>query len=189
MSSYMQDIGSVRTNDATPVATHSTARKKDANNTLDMTDFLTLMIVQLQNQTIDSTADTSDMLNQMVMMQMITALTNVTDATVMSYASSLVGKEVTVGVYNGSGVEERVVTVTGTGVSNGDQVIFTSDGESYKLSSIIAVGRLPDLEETPSTPETPSVPDKPTTPETPGEGGESSVTPPEETEKDPLPTE
>ena len=38
---------------------------------LDFTDFLQLMVQQLQNQTIDNTADTSDMLNQMVQMSMV----------------------------------------------------------------------------------------------------------------------
>ena len=37
---------------------------------LDMTSFLKLMVAELTNQSIDQTADTSDMLNQMVQMQM-----------------------------------------------------------------------------------------------------------------------
>lgn len=109
---------------------------------LDMTDFLKLMIAQFQNQSIDDTADTSEMLNQMVQMQMIQAITNMTDASIMSYASSLVGKEVTVGKYNGTELEELVGTVTATGTKDGQHIIFIND-EYYYLNEIMAVGRLP----------------------------------------------
>ena len=124
-------------------AIHSTSRKN--SNSMDMTDFLQLMVVQLQNQTMDNTADTSDMLNQLVQMQMVPAMTNMTDASIMGYASSLVGKEVTIGIPNANGkVEETVVEIIGTGMANGEQVIFTKDGDTFKLSSIMAVGRLPE---------------------------------------------
>ena len=145
MSSYVTDVGSLlEVAGAQKLAKHSTTKNKD-NTSLDMTDFLNLMVVQLQNQTMDNTADTSDMLNQLVQMQMITALTNMTDASVMTYASSLVGKEVTVGDYSSGQLEEKVIEVTGTGVSNGKQVIFAGD-EVYDLSSVMAVGRLPKVE-------------------------------------------
>lgn len=157
-NSYMADISGL-VSLSPQAAKNSTSR---ANNTeLNMEDFLTLMIVQLQNQTIDDTADTSEMLNQMVQMQMITALTNMTDASLMSYAGSLVGKEVTIGIINGNKLEERVITVTGTGVANGEQVIFGNDGNTYSLSQIMAVGRLPEIQQ-PEEPETPdSGTDKP----------------------------
>lgn len=128
---------------------------------LDFTDFLQLMVQQLQNQTIDSAADTSDMLNQMVQMSVVqmmskvqTGLDNLTAASTMTYAASLVGKTVTVGVYNSEGkIEEIVGTVDGTGTYQNTPVIFIN-GEMYPLSSIMAVGELPEV------------------PEEPGEGGD-----------------
>ena len=145
MSNYMADLSAIAGTNATYTSKNSTSRPN--NTELNMEDFLTLMIVQLQNQTIDDTADTSEMLNQMVQMQMITALTNMTDASLMSYASSLVGKEVTIGISSSGGLEERVITVIGTGVSDGQQVIFGSDGNTYALSQIMAVGRLPEIKQ------------------------------------------
>lgn len=120
---------------------------------LDFTDFLQLMVQQLQNQTIDSAADTSDMLNQMVQMSVVqmmsqvqTSLDNLTSASTMTYAASLVGKTVTVGVYNEEGkIEELVGTVDGTGTYQNTPVIFVG-GEMYPLSSIMAVGTLPPVE-------------------------------------------
>ncbi len=143
-SSFMADIGSLGTEAIT--AKKSTSR---ANNTeMKMEDFLKLMVVQLQSQTIDDTADTGEMLNQLVQMQMVTALSNMTDASVMSYASSLVGKEVTIAtVDKDNNLQENVLRVIGTGLYDGQQVIFCDDGNMYQLSQIMAVGRIPQLEE------------------------------------------
>lgn len=131
-------------------------------SSLNMQDFLNLIVKELQSQSIDSTADTSEMLNQMVMMQMVTTMTNMTDASIMGYAASLVGKTVTVGQFDGNGkLQEVVGTVTGTGTMNGKQVVFVDD-KVYFLSDIMAVGKLPAT--------------KPTKPE---EGGTKPPVPPE----------
>ena len=90
---------------------------------LDFTDFLQLMVQQLQNQTIDNTADTSDMLNQMVQMSMVqmmssvqSSLEDLTAASTMTYAASLVGKKVTGGSYEENGkIQEIVGKVEATG--------------------------------------------------------------------------
>lgn len=155
---------------------NSTSRKN--NTELNMEDFLQLMIVQLQNQTIDDAMDTSEMMNQMVQMQMISAITNMTETNVMSYASSLVGKVVTIGISTEQGLEEKEVWVTGTGVMNGQQVIFGKDStgkiETYGLNQIMAVGQLPPIEET-EDPEDPEKPDEGGGVEGPGEGDGGDV--------------
>ena len=124
---------------------------------LQFEDFLQLMVSQLQNQTIDNTADTSDMLNQLVQMSTVEMLVSVQEslealvsATTLNYAASLVGKTVTVGQYDENGnIQEIVGTVTGTGTYQGTSVIFV-DGEMYALNDIMAVGTLPSLPEQPS---------------------------------------
>ena len=142
MASILGDIGSLLGAYGSITPEHSTSRK--GNTELNMEDFLQLMIVQLTSQTIDDTMDTSEMMNQMVQMQMITAITNMTEVNVQSYANSLVGQIVTVGFVQGNTLEERVVQVMGTGTFNGQQVIFASDGNMYYLNQIMAVGVLPD---------------------------------------------
>ena len=151
-----------------------TEKVKD-NSTLTFEDMLLLMVTQLQNQTIDNQADTNDMMNQLIQMSVMQAMTEMstqveelTQANVMSYAASLVGKEVTVGVYNEQTkkIDEIVGTVTATGVYDGVQVIFLGD-KSYTLSSIMAVGRLPEQKD----PVDPEDPDKP------GEGEEETEKP------------
>lgn len=144
---------------------------------LDMTDFLTLMITELTSQSIDQTADTSDMLNQMVQMQMVQAMVNMTDASMMTYAASLVGKDVTVGQINSEGkIEEVYGTVTGTGTMNGSQVVFVGD-KYYYLNEIMAVGKLPEKVEEPEDPE-----ETPKDPETPPTGGVDVPKDPDKTE-------
>lgn len=121
---------------------------------LDTNDFLQLIVQQFQNQTIDETASTTDMINQMVQMSVIQALTTVNnsvatmvDASTLTYAASLVGKEVTIGQYGEDGkLTEIVGTVTGTGTYQGVPVIFVND-EQYYLNEILAIGRVPEKEE------------------------------------------
>ena len=125
---------------------------REAKNTLDFEDMLLLMVAQLQNQTIDNTADTSDMMNQLIQMTVMQAMTDMTTqmkeltlANVMSYSASLVGQYVTVGAYDEKGnLKEIYGQVEAAGTYDGQQVIFI-DGESYFLSSIMAVGKLPPI--------------------------------------------
>lgn len=118
---------------------------------LDFNDFLQLMVAQLQNQTIDNAADTSDMINQLVQMSVVqmmssvkTSLDTLSTSSTMTYAASLVGKTVTVGTYDDKGnIQEVVGEVTGTGTYQGSMVIFVN-GKMYPLNSIMAVGTLPE---------------------------------------------
>nr|WP_325217337.1 flagellar hook capping FlgD N-terminal domain-containing protein [uncultured Oscillibacter sp.] len=146
MSGLMSDIGNLY--GTQKVGNKDvTIAKKGSNTDLDMTDFISLMIVQMTNQGIDDSMDTSEMLNQMVQMQMITSMVNMTDAVTMNYAASLVGKEVTVGKLGDDGkLQEVVGVVTGTGTMDGQQVIFVND-EYYYLNEIMAVGKLPPPQE------------------------------------------
>lgn len=120
-------------------------------STLSFTDMLSLMVTQFQNQTIDNQADTTDMMNQLVQMSSMQAMTEMTTqikeltlANVMAYSASLVGQTVTLGVYNEhtKELEEIVGVVEGAGTYDGQQVIFVG-GKSYLLSSVMAVGKLP----------------------------------------------
>ncbi|MCI8423612.1 MAG: hypothetical protein HFF50_08790 [Lawsonibacter sp.] len=184
MSNYMTDLSNLVSVAGTQkLAKHSTTKNKD-NTSLDMTDFLQLMVVQLQNQGIDNAADPSDMLNQMVQMQMITAMTNMTEASIMSYASSMVGKEVTIGDYSSGELVEKVVTITGSGMADGQAVVFAGD-DVYSLSSIMAIGRLPSLKEPEKPGDTDTKPTDPVEPTDPKDPAEDPKDPAEDP-KDPV---
>ena len=135
-------------------------REREPSNELTFEDMLQLMMVQLQNQSIDNTADTNDMMNQLISMTVMQSLTTLTTAveevqtaSVMNYSASRVGKDVTLGIYNEKTkkTEELYGTVEASGTYDGKQVIFVG-GKSYFLSSIMAVGKLPPLEDDTDTP-------------------------------------
>lgn len=150
-SDYMGDLSSIlKTPTTTQVATQSTNKK--AGTDLDMSDFLTLMVAGFQNQDMENPASTTDMMNQLVQMSVVTAINNInsliSESTVMTYAASLVGKTVTVGVKEAgvTGLKEIEGVVTGTGTLNGQQIIFIGE-DSYYLTDIMAVGKLPEKNE------------------------------------------
>ena len=134
--------------DFDPTVNRGKLREEEEKNrdksTLTFTDLLGLMVAQFQNQSIDNQADTSDMMNQLVQMSSMQAMTEMTAqlkevalASVMGYSASLVGQYVTLGVYNSEGeLTEKYGKVEAAGTYNGSQVVFV-DGESYFLSSII----------------------------------------------------
>ena len=149
MSDYMSDLSSLYGVQQNAAITASNSTNKKAGSDLDMDGFLKLMVASFQNQSIDDTADTSEMLNQMVQMSVIQAISSLTtlisDSTNLSYAASLVGKEVTIGQRTGTEITgELLGTVTGTGTLNGKQVVFLDNEDTpYELTEIMAVGRLP----------------------------------------------
>lgn len=147
MSDFIADLSTLRAlNTATSATKTTTSSKTNGSTSLDMSDFLSLMVAQFQNQDPENAASTTDMLNQMVQMSMVQAITNITDAATMIYSSSLVGKQVTVGSVDSDGnIQETVGTVTGAGTYNSEPVVFV-DGVRHALSSIMAVGTLPDSE-------------------------------------------
>ena len=160
----------------------------EANNTLSFEDMLLLMVTQLQNQTIDNTADTNDMMNQIIQMTVMQAITemsskveDMTEANILNYTASLVGQTVTLPVYDKEGklVGEKEGVATGTGLYNGQRVIFVGD-ETYLLNQIMAVGKLPpkpDESEKPDETEPPEGVEPPDETEPP-----EGVEPPDETE-------
>ena len=161
-----------------------TSDSDQANNTLSFEDMLLLMVTQLQNQTIDNQTDTNDMMNQIISMTVMQAVTEVssqvkdlTEANILSYSAALVGQTVTVPEYDpktGEIIGEKVGEVTATGMYNGQRVIFLGD-ECYPLNQIMAVGKLPEQKpgtEKPGEGEGTEKPGEGEGVEKPGEGAE-----------------
>ncbi len=147
MPDYISDLATraqAKKPDYTTSTNTDTNKKKPGSTNLEMNDFLKLIVAQFQNQDPENAASTTDMMNMLVQMTVVQAITTVTDAASMIYTSSLVGKEVTVGQFDKNGdLQEIVGTVTATGTYDGVPVVFV-DGVSYKVSDIMAVGRLPE---------------------------------------------
>ncbi|MFI3253274.1 MAG: hypothetical protein R3Y63_02895 [Eubacteriales bacterium] len=124
-----------------------------ANDELSFMDMLALMLLQFQSQSIDDTASTSEMMNQLCMMtnmqamtSMESSVTEMTATNAMLYNAQLVGQEVTVAYYDEEGnFIEETGKVAASGYYDGVPVIFFEGQTSFHLvSSIMAIGKLPE---------------------------------------------
>lgn len=150
MSDYMGDLSSILGTGGVDYS--NTALGKKDRSTLDLNDYLKLMVAMFQNQTIDNNADIGDMMNNMVQMSVVEAISSISsliqESTALNYAASLVGKQVTVGIVNNNQLVEIEGYVAATGTYNGQQVIFLKDKsgnpiEGYvPITSIMAIGWL-----------------------------------------------
>lgn len=108
---------------------------------LTMTDFYKLMAAQMQYQDPDNPMDTSELMAQMVQSKMITALAQMTSISTTTYATSMLGSEVTVAEVDEKGAGTGQYTKGKvTGVVLGDNPLIYVDGKQYSLSQIMSVG-------------------------------------------------
>lgn len=125
---------------ATAAATSQTT-SKTAKTSLNMDDFLKLMVAQLQNQDMNNTADTSQYTTQMAQFSMVQALTDLTELSKTNYSLSMIGKEVTLAETKSDGTLNTITgTVQGVNLYNGAAQIIVN-GVSYPTSSIMTVAQ------------------------------------------------
>jgi len=117
-------------------------------NTLDMSDFITLLVAQLQNQDMNNTTDTSEFMAQMAQYSMVEALNEMKEQSVNASSFSMIGKGVTI-----SGTDDNGNSYTDQGVVDG--VTLTSgeakvivNGSTYSVSDVKQVFDASLLEET-----------------------------------------
>ncbi|AWW26425.1 flagellar hook assembly protein FlgD [Acetobacterium carbinolicum] len=122
-------------------ATTTAAQTKKAGTSLDMDDFLKLMVAQLQNQDMNNTADTSQYTAQMAQFSMVQALTELNEMTKTTYSMSLIGKDVTLAENAADGSLHVVAgTVQGVNLYDGEAQVIVN-GVSYPVSSIMEVAQ------------------------------------------------
>lgn len=139
-------------------ATKATQTSAVANGSdMTMDDFWKLMAAQLQYQDPMNPMSNSDMMNQMVQMASMNAMTQVSDAvskfatvsnnlsqvTLTTYSTGLLGKEVTVAITNDDGdiTGTKKGTVTGVDLTGATAVYI--DGTKYELSQVMGIGDVP----------------------------------------------
>lgn len=126
------------------------------SDSLTITDFYKLLATQLQYQDADNPMDTAEMMNQLVQTQMsqsislmTTAVNDLATVNMYSYATSMMGKTVTVAEVdeNGNYTKETTTGVV-TGISLGSVPVIYIDGKEYSLVQIMSIGDVPPPEET-----------------------------------------
>ncbi len=140
-------------------ATKETQTSAVANNSdLTMNDFWKLMAAQLQYQDPMNPMSNSDMMSQMCQMASMNAMTSVSDAvakfatvsnnlsqvTLTTYSTGLLGKEVTIAITDDEGYMTGVKKGTVTGVDLTGATSVYVDGKKYELSEVMGIGALPD---------------------------------------------
>ncbi|MBC3899098.1 hypothetical protein GH811_05650 [Acetobacterium malicum] len=132
-------INSINTSGTTAAVTQTTGTTPKTS--LNMDDFLKLMVAQLQNQDMNNTADTSEYTSQMAQFSMVQALTDLTELSKTTYGLSMIGKEVTLAETKSDGTLNVITgTVEGVNLYNGDAQIIVN-GVNYPMSSVMEVGQ------------------------------------------------
>ena len=136
-------------------ATQTSAVSNKSDMTMD--DFWKLMAAQLQYQDPMNPMSNSDMMNQMTQMATMNAMTQVTDAvakfatvsnnlsqvTLTTYSTGLLGKEVTVAITDEKGEVTGTKKGTVTGVDLTGATAVYIDGKKYELSQVMGIGDVP----------------------------------------------
>lgn len=138
------------TSNATRTANTTDATGKtrtSASSELSMDSFLQLIVAQMQNQDPMNPTSQDTYMTQLAQLAMVQSINDMAQTSVITYAASLSGKEVTVAnITSDNKIEEVVGTVTGVGFYNGEPILYV-DGKAYSMSQLIAVGKLPELPE------------------------------------------
>ena len=125
---------------------------------LTTTDFMKLLAAQLRYQEMTNPMSNSEMMSTMTQMSSISAMnsmtqsvTNMTGATndvltvnMTSYATGMMGKEVTIALVDddGKATGEKVTgTVEGVSLFEGTPMVYV-DGKGYQLSQVMSIGEV-----------------------------------------------
>lgn len=116
---------------------------KDRTTELDQNAFLQLMMIQLKNQDPTSPMDTSQFLSQQAQFTQISELqklnSNLTSSTIVSQASSMVGREA---VFEDLSVSEGHVSgvIDCASFDSSGNVTLVVNGKEYPLKSLMVLG-------------------------------------------------
>lgn len=142
-----------------------TYTRKDAqpnNSSMSMDDFFKLLAAQLQYQDMTNPMSNSEMMNQLTQMSSMSTMSNLTTTmetmsdtiteamtslsqiSLSSYATNLLGKEVTVADLDDKGelVGHTIGVVEGVALTGGNPIIYVN-GKSYSLSQLMSMGAVP----------------------------------------------
>lgn len=149
---------------ATSGLTHYTRKEVSSNNSeMTMDDFFQLLSAQLRYQDMSAPMSNSEMMSQLTQMASMSSMSTLSDTiesisetvnaamnnmaqiNLSSYATGLMGKQLTVAELNENGelIGETTGLVEGVMLTGGNPYIYIN-GKAYSLSQIMTVGTVPD---------------------------------------------
>jgi len=117
---------------------------------LGQSDFLSLMTEQMKNQNFMDPVDNTESIAQLAQFNTLQQMQQMTYYAGASFATSLIGKSVTLGSAE-SGSVEKITGVVSAIKLNGESFEVIVNGKSYKTANIMQVGSATSTTTTPAT--------------------------------------
>jgi flagellar hook assembly protein FlgD len=111
----------------------------DANDTLDQSDFLTLMVEQMKNQDFTNPTDNTEFIAQLAQFSSLQQIQEMAYYTNASYAANLIGKTVVVAASSSDGSVSTVTDVVSSVKMNGTNFEIVVGGSTYSFSNIMEI--------------------------------------------------
>ncbi|MEM1485259.1 flagellar hook capping FlgD N-terminal domain-containing protein [Oscillospiraceae bacterium PP1C4] len=117
----------------------------EKNKSVSVDDFLNLMVAQLKNQNFMNPVDDTQYVSQLAQFATMQQMQDLAAYSKSNYATSLVGKDVTVAKYNTSGgVEKATGPVEKISLVNNEYTLYVK-GKPYTLEQIMEINKPADI--------------------------------------------
>ncbi|MFA9422238.1 MAG: flagellar hook assembly protein FlgD [Sedimentibacter sp.] len=132
------EINAYSTSDIYSTGT-SSLNVQSTDESLDMQDFMNLLVAQMTNQDVMNPMDNTEFISQMAQFSSLQAMSELSDISMQGQATSLIGKNVVVASYNSQGkmeIEEGIVQkVT---IYGGETNLYIND-KAYDYSNVMEI--------------------------------------------------
>lgn len=122
----------------------NTVLKKSSSTSLDMQDFLTLLVGQLKNQDVTNPMDDTAFISQMAQFTTLQAMEELSRIAMAQYGASLLGKTAVVAKFDDTGKYVQDEGVIERVDFTGDETEVSLNGCIYELSSVMEVLQSPE---------------------------------------------
>lgn len=133
------DIPAVNSFSAVNSSDSTKAAPKENPSEIDFNDFFTLMVAQLQNQTMYDTVDNSQFMSQMAQFSMLSQIKESAQNTKATYAISLIGKNVEIQSMNFDGSTKIIKGKVDKVSFDKGSVGVVVNGANYDAGNILKV--------------------------------------------------
>lgn len=119
------------------------------NESLDMQDFLNLLVAEMTNQDAMNPMDNTEFISQMAQFSSLQAMTDLSKIAVQGQATSLIGKNVVVADYNSKGeLEVQEGLVQRVTIHSGETKLYVNDME-FDYSNVMEIKAVEQKQEDP----------------------------------------